>query len=104
MSQQKCPADIGSRGILLSKTPGIWWGGSSWIIENNKWPDQLILNKSKEPNIEAKIIKDILAATVKVKDFFDLLLNKYKLHKILRVSTWVTKFINNCRSITERGL
>ena len=28
------PADIGSRGILLSKILDIWWEGPSWIAEN----------------------------------------------------------------------
>ena len=42
------PVNIGSRGSPLSKIPDIWWKGPSWIAENNKWPDQPILSKSKE--------------------------------------------------------
>ena len=80
------PADIGSRGSLLSKIPGSWWNGPSWIAGNSKWPDQPILSEASEK--EAKIIKNILATTVKLKDLFDLLLDKYELHKVLRVSAW----------------
>ena len=80
------PADIGSRGSLLSKIPGIWWKGPSCRAENNKWPDQPILGESKESEKEAKIMKNILAITVKQNDLFDFLLDKYELHKVLRVS------------------
>ena len=41
------PADIGSRGSLLSKIPDICWKGPSWIAENSKWPEQPILSESK---------------------------------------------------------
>ena len=95
------PADIGSRGSLLSKIPDIWWKGPSWIAENSKWPDQPILSESKASEKEAKIILKILATTVKLKDLFDLLLDKYELHKLLRVSAWLTRFISNCRKIKK---
>ena len=72
------PADIGSRGILLSKILDIWWEGPSWIAEN-KWSHQPTLSESKESEKEAKIIKNILATTAKQKDLFVFLLNKYKL-------------------------
>ena len=97
------PADIESRGSLLSKTSDIWWKGPSWIAENNKWPDQPILSEAKESEKESKIIKNILANTVKQKDLFDFLLDKYKLHKVLRVSAWITRFINSCQKVRERG-
>ena len=51
---------------------------------------------------ETKIIKNVLATTVKLKDLFDLLLGKYELHKVLRVSTWVTRFISNCQKNGEK--
>ena len=66
------------------------------MAENNKWPDQPILSESKESEKEAKIIKNILATTIKQKDLFDFLLEKYEFHKALRVSAWITRFMNNC--------
>ena len=50
------------------------------------------LIESKESEKEAKIIKSILATTVKQNDLFDFLLDKYELHKVLRVSAWITRF------------
>ena len=73
-----------------------------WIAENNKWPDQPIFSESKESEKEAKIIKNILATTVKRKDLFDFFLDKYELHKVLRISAWITRFINSCRKIKKR--
>ena len=29
--------------------------------------------------------------------------SSYKLHKVLKVSTWIIRFINNCSKIKERG-
>ena len=95
------PADIGSRGSPLSNISDIWWKGSQ-IVQNNKQPDQPILNWPKESEKEAKIVKNIIATTVKQKDLFDFLLDKYELHKILRVSAWITKFINNCRKFRKK--
>ena len=92
--------DIGSRGNLLSKIAGIWWKAPSWIAENNKWPDQPILSESKECEKEAKIIKGVSATAFKQKYLFDLLL---EIQKVLMVSTWITRFINNCRKIKTRG-
>ena len=89
--------------MVICKIPDIWWKGPSWIVENNKWPDQPILSKSKESEKEVKIIKNILATKVKQKDLFDLLLDKYELHKVFRISAWVTRFINNCQKIPNRG-
>lgn len=67
-------ADIGSRGILLSKIPDICWKGPLWIAENSKWPEQPILSESKSGK-EAYSIQNILATTVKQKNLFDFPLN-----------------------------
>ena len=97
------PADIGSRASLLDKISEIWSKDQSWIAENNKWPDQPILSESRECEKEAKPIKNILATAVKQKDLFEFLLDKYELHKLLRVSGWIRRFINDCQKIKKRG-
>ena len=81
----------------------MWWKGPLWIAENNKSPDQPILSESRGSEKEVKIIKNILAATVKQKDLFDFLLDKYEIHKVLRVSAWITRFIDNCQKIKKTG-
>ena len=81
----------------------MWWKGPSRIAENNKSPDQPILSESRGSEKEVKIIKNVLAATVKQKDLFDFLLDKYEIHKVLRASAWITRFINNCQKIKKTG-
>ena len=66
-TNQTQPADIWSKGSLLSEIPDIW------IEENNKWPDT---PKSKKFEEKAKIIKNILETTFKQKYLFEL-------HKVL---------------------
>ena len=90
-------ADIGSS--LLSETPCIWWKGLSWIAENNNWPYQPILSKSRESEKEAKTINNLNRKVYLI----DLLLDKYELHNILRVSAWVARFINNCQKTSKIG-
>ena len=47
----------------------------------------------------------MLATTVMQKERFDLSLDKYELHKVLKVSAWVARFINNCqKKIRKEGL
>ena len=41
-----------------------------------------------------KLLK-ILTATAKQNDSFNFLLDKYELHKVLKISAWITRFINN---------
>ena len=33
---------------------------------------------------------------------FDFLLDKYELHRVLRVSVWITRFTKNCQKIKKR--
>ena len=50
---------------------------------------------------EAKIIKNVFTTAIKQKYLFVFLLDMYELHKILRLSAWITRFINNCWKIKK---
>ena len=54
---------------------------------------------------EAKKIKIVLAANIKLfeTDKFDTLLEKYNLWKLLRVTSWVSRFISNVRTTKVKG-
>ena len=97
------PADIGSRGLLISKMPNVWWEGPSWLTNSNEWPTQPVIQLSVESQKEAKPGKQILANTVETTSTFDTLLEKFELHKVLRVTAWVNRFIQNCRHSKESG-
>ena len=90
------PADIGSRGSLISKLPKVWQEGSSWLTNSSEWPNQPVIQPLLESLKEAKLEKQFVVHTIEIANTFDKLLEKYELHKALRVSTWVNRFIKNC--------
>ena len=52
--------------------------------------------------IEHKRIKEILAVTVSSKIIYDKLLVKYPMLKILRILSWIKRFLINCKKQQER--
>ena len=100
------PADLGSRGSLLTKIPEIWWESTFWLHVKGNWPRQPDIQPSEESEREIKISKghkSIVFTTVGIQDDFNLILNKFDLSKALRTSTWILRFINNCRKNKKSG-
>ena len=100
------PADLGCRGSLLTKFPKICWKGPSWLQVKENWPGQPDRKPSVESEKEVKISKErksIVITTVEIQDDFDLLLHKFSLHKALRISAWILRFISNCRKSKKSG-
>ena len=92
------PADLGSRGSLLTKIPEIWWKGPSWLQVKENWTRQRDIKLPKESEREVKILKEhksVVFTTVAIQDDFDFILHKFDLHKVLRISAWILIFINN---------
>ena len=99
------PADLGGRGSLLNKIPEIWCEGPSWLQVKENWPRQPDIKPSEESEKEVKISKErksIVFTTVAIQDDFDLILHKFDLHKALRISAWILRFIN-CRKNKKSG-
>ena len=61
-----------------------------------------ICRSDKEVKI-SKERKSIVIRTVEIQDDFDLILYKFDLHKALRISAWILRFINNCRKNKKPG-
>ena len=100
------PADLGSRGSLLTKIPEIWWKGPSWLQVKESLPRRPDIKPSEESEKEVKISKEyksIVFTTVAIQDDFDSILRKFDLHKALRISAWILIFINNCRKNKKSG-
>ena len=100
------PADLGSRGSLLTKILEICWEGPSWLQVKENWPRQLDIKPSEESEKVVKISKEHKSnvfTTVAIQDEFDLILHKFDLHKALRTSAWILRFINNCRKNKKSG-
>ena len=99
------PAYLGSRE-LLTKIPEIWWKGISWFQAKENWPRQAHIKLSEESEKEVKILKgrkSIVITTVEIQDDFDLILHKSDLHKAFRISSWILRFIDNCRRKKKSG-
>ena len=56
-----------------------------------------------ESQKEAKSEKQIVVNTIDISNVFNKLLEKYELHKALRVLNWVNRFIKNCHHSKKSG-
>ena len=52
---------------------------------------------------EAILEKQIVVTTIEISNAFDKLLEKYELHKALRVLAWVNRFIKICHHFEQSG-
>ena len=78
----------------------------SWLEVKENWPRQPDIKRSLESEKEVKISKEhksIVITAVEVQDDFDLILNEFDLHKALRISAWILRFINTCRKNKKSG-
>ena len=90
------PADIGSRGSLISKLPNVWLEGPSWLTNSSAWPNQPVIQPWLGSQKEAKLEKQIVVNIIEIANAFHKIIEKYELHKAFRVSAWVNRFIKNC--------
>ena len=99
------PVDIPSMGVYGNQIPSLWWNGPTWLQNRDQWSLQPIIKANKNTEKEAKKIKTVLAAKIKLfeADKFDILLEKYSLWKFLRITSWVSRFINNVRRTKVKG-
>ena len=95
------PADLGSRGGQLTE---MWFNGPQWLRNKENWPENPILQPSKESQAEAKIVRELLCTAQEdgEVDDFDQILEKHELRRTLRVTTWILRFIHNCRNKEKR--
>ena len=99
------PADIGSRGCSATKLQQqeIWWKGTIWLIHDDQWPDDITTVPSIESETEAKKVKEVLATTISMESRFEDLIQRYFLKKAIRVTAWIIRFKENCKSTEKRG-
>ena len=102
------PADIGSRGMAANdlKQNTLWWEVPVWLKKGNEaWPKKFYPEDSTEVKEERKKVNVILSAAQEIKqarEVFDL--NRFSsLSKLLRVTAYTKRFINNLRLSREKG-
>ena len=76
----------------------MWLEGPSWLTDRSEWPNQPVIQLSLISQKETKLEKQIVVNTTEVAKAFDKLLEQYELHKALRVSAWVIRFIKKLSS------
>ena len=89
------PADIGSRGCMVKDLKENWFNGPCWLTNQEEWPKDITTLPSPETESEAKIIKEVFAATVVQNDNFSLLIKKFSFQKATRITAWLLRFSNN---------
>ena len=102
-STKKNPPDTESRCCTIAKLPQIWFKGPNWLCNTYEWPEQLN-DPTSESQQETKIASDLVITTIEKNKSLDRPLEKFKLWKVLRVSVWINRFINNRRKTKVRGL
>ncbi|XP_055932080.1 uncharacterized protein LOC129962358 [Argiope bruennichi] len=96
------PADHLSRGVFPAELPYLetWWNGPSWLAQiSDAWPVQNILtNKEKLlMDIEARQVKNQTLCTSTIQTLIDI--SRFSSYtKLLRITAWIYRFLNNCKS------
>ena len=98
------PADVGSRGRDASKVPKMWWKGPDWLLTPDHWPNDCLTQPSTETEAEAKLVREVLAATVETEDNLDEILEKHGFWKTIRITAWIARYLHNCRSKQSQRL
>ena len=96
------PADIGSRGVTAKQLVGskLWWAGPKWLREHeDKWPKTMVLTESEDIKEEQKKSSALSVAVEKQPRLSEIIdLNRFNtLNKLLRVTSWVKRFVDNLR-------
>ena len=92
------PADIRSRGCNTDQLTGTWLSGPEWLPNPEKWPRDIVTKPDKETEAKAKRTKEVIAVAVDTRDDFDEVLEKHTFWRVIRNSTWIRRFLQNCRS------
>ena len=79
------PADIGSRGASIQQLrDSTWWTGPTCLADENKWPTDITLKKTKEVSEEHRVTVQKLHTIVMKENNLNDLLVKWNLWKVLR--------------------
>ena len=85
------PADLGSQGSQLFETADLCWRGPLWLAHQQQWPPDIVTSPTRETQVEATVIKEVLAVTTKTNNGHDELMQKWDLWTTIR--WWVSRFI-----------
>lgn len=93
---EKNPADLPSRGCSIpTLLKSAWWEGPDWLRQReDQWPTEERTPNEEVVNSERR--KTVVTmVTVEESSWYMTYFSTYK--KILRMITWICRFVNNCR-------
>ena len=96
--------DVGSRGCSATKLQQqeIWWKGPLWLIHKDQWPEDVTTVPSVESETEARKVKEVLATTISMESGFEDLIQRFSYKKVIRITAWIIRFKENCKSTEKR--
>ena len=62
------------------------------------WPSTAQIGPSKDTEAEAKLVKEVVSAAVETEDSLHQVLQKHGFWKTIRITSWVARFLHNCKS------
>ena len=76
----------------------LWKNGPTWLSDPSNWPPDIVLEPTVETMAEAKVKRAIFSVAIPKHDALDHMLSNHALPRVLRIGTWVWRFIHNCRN------
>ena len=98
VSSGQNPADLGSRRNQSKELPELWLKGPDWLSKLEMWPASVQIGPSKETEAEAKLAKEVVSVAVETEDSLHQVLQKHGFWKAIRITSWVAKFLHDCKS------
>ena len=90
------PADIASRGAVVSALGDNWWKGPEWLQDEEKWPVDIQTKATADTEAEAKLIKEVLnVAVTEPCEALSNLVEKFQFKKVIRITAWMKRFARN---------
>jgi len=101
------PSNQGSQGVAPNIMGELWFQGPEWLSAQDRWPNQPEVSESPEnekERVKPKHEKQLLVKeTEEANETRDTLLGKYASYwKLLRVTVFVKRFMNNCRKLKKQ--
>ena len=94
------PSDAGLRGT--TKITVMWLKGPQWLQNERNWPKQTEIVQTNESTKEKVKEKSVIMVATENNTFMNDQFKRFRYTKLLRIVTWVKRFIYNCQQTPNR--